>query len=166
VDGSRKGATFLKRDKPYPRSVQCGNSSLSQQYCACRSVHRIRSRQYAQQQRQEFDGSRQSERAASLTSGPRLTGSAPLPPHHQPTQSDVASLRGVSLAPDGRRCQSRSDRQKRLSRVLNTVRAVQTAVPEPFSCSHVACRVNALGLPRRGLLRRQRKERMFDRRAR
>jgi hypothetical protein len=36
----------------------------------------------------------------SLTSDPRLTGSAPLPPHHQPSQADVASLRGVSLAPD------------------------------------------------------------------
>lgn len=36
----------------------------------------------------------------SLTPDPRLTGSAPLPPHQQPTQADVASLRGVSLAPD------------------------------------------------------------------
>jgi hypothetical protein len=36
----------------------------------------------------------------SLTPDPRLTGSAPLPPHHQSTQADVASLRGVSLAPD------------------------------------------------------------------
>ena len=36
----------------------------------------------------------------SLTPDPRLTGSAPLPPHHQPTQADLASLRGVSLAPD------------------------------------------------------------------
>lgn len=36
----------------------------------------------------------------SLTSDPRLTGTAPLPPHHQPTQADVAALKGVSLAPD------------------------------------------------------------------
>lgn len=36
----------------------------------------------------------------SLTPDPRLTGSAPLPPHHQPTQADVSSLKGVSPAPD------------------------------------------------------------------
>jgi hypothetical protein len=31
---------------------------------------------------------------------PRLTGSAPLPPEHQPTEADVAALKGASLAPD------------------------------------------------------------------
>jgi hypothetical protein len=36
----------------------------------------------------------------SLTPDPRLTGTAPLPPHHQPTQADVAALKGVSRAPD------------------------------------------------------------------
>jgi hypothetical protein len=33
----------------------------------------------------------------SLTPDSRLTGSAPLPPHHQPTRADVA---GVTLKPD------------------------------------------------------------------
>ncbi len=33
----------------------------------------------------------------SLTSDPRLTGAAPLPPHHQPTWGDVSSL---PLKPD------------------------------------------------------------------
>jgi hypothetical protein len=36
----------------------------------------------------------------SLSPDSRLTGSAPLPPHHQPTQDDVSSTSGVSLAPD------------------------------------------------------------------
>lgn len=35
----------------------------------------------------------------SLTPNSRLTGSAPLPPHQQPTRADAAS-RGISLAPD------------------------------------------------------------------
>jgi hypothetical protein len=34
----------------------------------------------------------------SLTPDPRLTGSAPLPPHHQPRRADAGS--GSSLAPD------------------------------------------------------------------
>jgi hypothetical protein len=34
----------------------------------------------------------------SLTPDSRLTGSAPLPPHHQPTRADVGS--GLSLTPD------------------------------------------------------------------
>jgi hypothetical protein len=36
----------------------------------------------------------------SLTSNPRLTGSAPLPPQRQTSQADVASLKGISVAPD------------------------------------------------------------------
>ena len=36
----------------------------------------------------------------SLTPDPRLTGSAPLPPHHQPTAGDVSSLPSVMLKPD------------------------------------------------------------------
>jgi hypothetical protein len=36
----------------------------------------------------------------SLTPDPRLTGTAPLPPHHQPTAADVSSLPGVMLKPD------------------------------------------------------------------
>jgi len=35
----------------------------------------------------------------SLTPDPRLVGSAPLPPHRQPTRADAGS-RGVLLAPD------------------------------------------------------------------
>jgi hypothetical protein len=35
----------------------------------------------------------------SLTPDARLTGSAPLPPHHQPTRAGVGSL-SLSLAPD------------------------------------------------------------------
>src|SRR3982074_738734 len=37
-------------------------------------------------------GARKSNRAPSLTSDPRLIGTAPVPPHHQPTSADVASL--------------------------------------------------------------------------
>jgi hypothetical protein len=36
----------------------------------------------------------------SLTPNPDLTGSAPLPAHHQPTRADVAALKGASLAPN------------------------------------------------------------------
>jgi hypothetical protein len=36
----------------------------------------------------------------SLTPDPRLTGSAPLPPHPQPTRSSVASLPDIPLKPD------------------------------------------------------------------
>jgi hypothetical protein len=36
----------------------------------------------------------------SLTSDPRLTGAAPLPPHHQPTSADVSSLPETMLKPD------------------------------------------------------------------
>jgi hypothetical protein len=36
----------------------------------------------------------------SLTPDPRLTGNAPLPPHHQPTRGDVASIPDDSLKPD------------------------------------------------------------------
>ncbi len=36
----------------------------------------------------------------SLTPDPRLTGSAPLPPHHQPTAADVSSLPETMLKPD------------------------------------------------------------------
>ena len=36
----------------------------------------------------------------SLTPDPRLTGSAPLPPHHQPTAADVSSLPDTMLKPD------------------------------------------------------------------
>jgi hypothetical protein len=36
----------------------------------------------------------------SLTPDPRLTGSAPLPPHAQPTRSSVASLPDDLLKPD------------------------------------------------------------------
>jgi hypothetical protein len=36
----------------------------------------------------------------SLTPDPRLTGSAPLPPHHQPTRGDVAAIPEGSFKPD------------------------------------------------------------------
>ena len=36
----------------------------------------------------------------SLTPDPRLTGTAPLPPHHQPTRGDVASIPGGVWQPD------------------------------------------------------------------
>lgn len=36
----------------------------------------------------------------SLTPDARLVGGAPLPPHHQPTSADTASLAGISLKPD------------------------------------------------------------------
>jgi hypothetical protein len=36
----------------------------------------------------------------SLTPDPRLSGSAPLPPHHQPTRGDVASIPEGSFKPD------------------------------------------------------------------
>jgi hypothetical protein len=36
----------------------------------------------------------------SLTSDRRLTGAAPLPPHHQPTSADVSSLPDAMLKPD------------------------------------------------------------------
>jgi len=36
----------------------------------------------------------------SLTPDPRLTGSASLPPHHQPTAADVSSLPDTMLKPD------------------------------------------------------------------
>ena len=36
----------------------------------------------------------------SLTPDPRLTGAAPLPPHHQPTSADVSSLPETMLKPD------------------------------------------------------------------
>jgi hypothetical protein len=35
----------------------------------------------------------------SLTPDPRLTGTAPLPPHHQPTSADVSSLPDAMLKP-------------------------------------------------------------------
>jgi hypothetical protein len=35
----------------------------------------------------------------SLTSDPRLIGTAPLPPHHQPTSADVPSTPDVMLKP-------------------------------------------------------------------
>jgi hypothetical protein len=36
----------------------------------------------------------------SLTPDPRLTGTAPLPPHHQPTAADVSSLPSAMLKTD------------------------------------------------------------------
>ena len=36
----------------------------------------------------------------SLTPDTRLTGSAPLPPHHQPTAAEVSSLPDTMLKPD------------------------------------------------------------------
>jgi hypothetical protein len=36
----------------------------------------------------------------SLTSDPRLTGTAPVPPHHQPTSADVSSLPNEMLKLD------------------------------------------------------------------
>jgi hypothetical protein len=36
----------------------------------------------------------------SLTPDPRLTGTAPLPPHHQPTSSDVSSDAMLKPTPD------------------------------------------------------------------
>jgi hypothetical protein len=36
----------------------------------------------------------------SLTPDPRLTGNAPLPPHHQPTRGDVASVPDSSVMLD------------------------------------------------------------------
>jgi hypothetical protein len=36
----------------------------------------------------------------SLTSDPRLTGAAPLPPHRQPTSASVSSLPDTMLKPD------------------------------------------------------------------
>src|ERR1700750_2869445 len=36
----------------------------------------------------------------SLTPDPRLTGAAPLPPHHQPTSADVSSLPSAMLKLD------------------------------------------------------------------
>ena len=36
----------------------------------------------------------------SLTPDPRLTGSAPLPPHHQPTAADVSLLPDTMLKPN------------------------------------------------------------------
>jgi hypothetical protein len=36
----------------------------------------------------------------SLTPDPRLTGTAPVPPHHQPTSADVSSLPNDLLKPD------------------------------------------------------------------
>ena len=36
----------------------------------------------------------------SLTPDPRLTGSAPLPPHRQPTRDDVATLPSVTPDPE------------------------------------------------------------------
>ena len=36
----------------------------------------------------------------SLTPDPRLTGTAPLPPHHQRTSADVSSLPDAMLKPD------------------------------------------------------------------
>ena len=35
----------------------------------------------------------------SLTPDPRLTGTAPLPPHHQPTSADVSSVPDAMLKP-------------------------------------------------------------------
>ena len=35
----------------------------------------------------------------SLTPDPRLTGTAPLPPHHQPTSADVPSIPDAMLKP-------------------------------------------------------------------
>jgi hypothetical protein len=35
----------------------------------------------------------------SLTPDPRLTGTAPLPPHHQPTSADVPSVPDAMLKP-------------------------------------------------------------------
>jgi hypothetical protein len=35
----------------------------------------------------------------SLTPDPRLTGTAPLPPHHQPTSADVSSVPETMLKP-------------------------------------------------------------------
>ena len=36
----------------------------------------------------------------SLTPDPRLIGSAPVPPHHQPTAADVSSLPTLKLDPE------------------------------------------------------------------
>lgn len=36
---------------------------------------------------------------SSLTPDPRLTGTAPVPPHHQPTAADISSLPDVLLKP-------------------------------------------------------------------
>jgi hypothetical protein len=36
----------------------------------------------------------------SLTPDPRLIGTAPLPPHHQPTSADVSSSPNAMLKPD------------------------------------------------------------------
>jgi hypothetical protein len=35
----------------------------------------------------------------SLTSDPRLTGGAPVPPHHQPTRADTAAITDEMLKP-------------------------------------------------------------------
>jgi hypothetical protein len=49
----------------------------------------------------------------SLTPDPRLTGSAPLPPHHQPTRADVGSLQGLSLTP--------GPEDARVDRIINSI---------------------------------------------
>jgi hypothetical protein len=49
----------------------------------------------------------------SLTSDPRLLGTAPLPPHQQPTVADFSAINNVSLAP--------TEDEKQIDRVVNGI---------------------------------------------
>jgi hypothetical protein len=49
----------------------------------------------------------------SLTSDPRLLGTAPLPPHQQPTMADFSAINNVSLAP--------TEDEKKIDRVVNGI---------------------------------------------
>ncbi len=49
----------------------------------------------------------------SLTSDPRLLGTAPLPPHQQPTVADFSAINNVSLAP--------TEDEKKIDRVVNGI---------------------------------------------
>ena len=49
----------------------------------------------------------------SLTSDPRLLGTAPLPAHQQPTVADFSAINNVSLAP--------TEDEKKIDRVVNGI---------------------------------------------
>jgi hypothetical protein len=49
----------------------------------------------------------------SLTSDPRLLGTAPLPPHQQPTVADFSAINNVSLAP--------TEDEKKIDRVVSGI---------------------------------------------
>ena len=66
----------------------------------------------------------------SLTPDARLIGSAPVPPHHQPTAADVSSLPDAMLKPTPEEESRGSGHWKHLPRLLSASRALVYGVQQ------------------------------------